>query len=1125
MCIRDRVKVVAQPTYGDASQRALLHELTDRYQRVLKESVARHGGRAIRSTGDGLAAVFEHSVAAAVSAAVDLQRSIDRLARSEPLLGLEVRVGLAAGEALALDDGWSGTPIVEAARLEGAARPGTILASDVVRLLLGNRGGFALRPVDPLVLKGFPEPVAACEVEWEPDPGLPELPLPPALLVDSGWSLVDRVDELSTLLDAWRGVVGRGRAAVVRISGEAGIGKTRLVAELAARVQAGSFVPAGAVLYGHAGANPDGSPPLASFIDALRWWAAAAPADMLRAAVADRAEALAAVVPFLSSRLPGLVGGGSVVDSAEVTAAVIATIEAAAGVGPHVVVVDTDEGPDHASAAVVETLGACERPLLVLVCARGGEADVALGGLPGSAVAELLDRVLAGAGAPADDLVRRAPAETGGNPRRIIEAGHRLVASGALTLGDDRAREVAVRRAFTGASPYRGLLAFQADDADDFFGRDSEIAGLLGRVANDRLVAVVGSSGTGKSSLVRAGLVPALRRGALPASAEWPVAVFTPGRRPVLELAAAVARAIDRPTGDVLAALEQGVDGLEQVLQGALTDGDRSRLVLVVDQFEEVFTACPDAAERDRFAALLIRAAGIPGGRALVVLVLRADFYGRCAELPGLGAVIDSANVLLGPMGEAAMRSAIEGPAGRADAVLEPGLVDALVTDVAGEPGGLPLLSHALFETWERRNGRTLTLAGYRDAGGARGAIARTAEQLYSERLDPGQRSLARELFLALTELGEGTEDTRRRVARTELVERVGDEASLDGVLEALVDARLITVGDDTVEIAHEAVIREWPRLRRWLEDDREALRSLRHVGVAAAEWEAGGFESDDLYRGPRLAAATEVAGSAALTEVERSFLEASAAAEHARTRARARQNRRLRWALATVAVLLVLALVAGFVAVEQRSTADDRAEDADFARLTSQALDLATTDADLSLLLALEANQLRDDPTSRSALFATLQRNRSFEGYTPTAGLPTDSALVDGRIVAYGTQDATLGFADLETGLPVHPVIELGPSPRDPVTVLLADDASRDATDPVVAVRADTGQVFLADPEGGTLLGDPIETGQAVFAVAASRRLGLVAVGREDATVELFDLDDGSVVAELPAPVDPTRV
>lgn len=1102
-------------------------ELSRRYQRTLRECVDRHGGRLMRSTGDGLAAVFEHSVAAAVSTAVDLQRSVDRLARAEPLVALEVRVGLSAGEATVLDGEWSGTPIVEAARLEAAARPGTILATDVVRLLLGRRGGFEFSPVDPVALKGFPEPIAACEVRWEREPGLAALALPPTLTAALGWPLTGRDAELSTLLDAWRRVVATGRGAVVRIGGEPGIGKTRLVAEVAVRVQAGSAVPAGAVLYGVAAADGDGAVPLGPLVDALRWWVAAAPSEVLRRAVDDRAEVLASLVPSLSARLPELVSGDRAVDLDAVTAAVVGTLAAAAVDGPHLVVVDADNGLDPACSAALDALGRSDRPVLVVVCASQGDPDVRLAGVTESAAAQLLDLVVGGAGLalPEGDLVSRAVAETGGNPGRLLEAVQRLVASGALAGGDVRVREVAVRRALTGASPYLGLLTFQADDADDFFGRGDEVAALLTRVANSRLVAVVGSSGTGKSSLVRAGLVPALRRGALPGSAAWPVAVFTPGRRPLLELAAAVAQAVGRPAVDVLAALEQDPSGLDGVLRDALADPVSRRLLLIVDQFEEVFTACRDTTERERFAAALVHAAGAPGSRAVVVPVVRADFYGRCAELPGLGAIIDSATLLLGPMSERSMREAIEGPATRAHARLEPGLVDALVADVAGEPGGLPLLSHALFETWERRDGRTLTMAGYRDAGGARGAIARTAEQLYTDRLGPAQQRMARSLFLALTELGEGSEDTRRRVARHELAERFGDAETLDGVVEALVAARLLTVGDDIVEVAHEAVIREWPRLRSWLEDDRDALRALRNLGHAAAEWEAGGFVPDDLYRGPRLASATEAAEGAALTEVEHRFLVASSEAEERRARARARQNRRLRRALATVGLLLVVSVVAGLVAVEQRSRANERTADADFARLTSQALDLATTDADLAVLLALEANRLRDDPTSRSALFSTLQRNRGFEGFTPTHGVPTDSALTDERVIAYGTRDATLGFADLETGAATHPSIDLGPAPREPVTVLVADDPTHTVTDPVVAARADTGQVFLVDPVTGTLVGSPIETGQAVFALAASSRLGLLAVGGEDSSVALYDLDTRERVVELPPPSDPTEV
>ena len=1140
-------------------------ELTRRYQGIMREAVERHGGEVLRTMGDGLTVVFEHSVAAALSTAIDMHRAIDRMGRTDPLLRLQIRVGLSVGEASKLEGDWSGTPIFEAARLESKARPGTILVNDVMRVLIGNRGGFEFTPVGALELKGFPEPLPAAEVAWEPDPGRPEIPLASALEIGLDWELVGRAAELARLTEAWAAAAA-GRPSIVAVTGDGGVGKTRLVAELAVAVQRGGggeaggsddaggggvgggeaggddVVPGGTVLYGRAGADP--GPPLGAFAEALRWWAASVPPDVLRSAVGDDAPILVGVVPSLAARLPELLGGGVAADAAELADALARVMDRATeATGAWLVIVDAAHSADEATFDLMTRITQGDLAVLVVAVGRepgrfSGATQIELSGLDVEATGALLAEVTAHAGVDdaTEDVVARIHTETAGNPRLIIEAGERLVTSGAMGLAEGAGRDEVVRRAITGVSPYKGLLAYQADDAEDFFGRDTDIAALLARVAASRLLAVVGASGSGKSSLVRAGLLPSLRRGALAGSAEWPQVLLNAGARPLLELAAGVAAALNQPAGEVMSALEAGGGGLDEVLRradaGRGTGPAPARVVIVIDQFEEIFTACQDAAERERFAETLLHAATVPDGRALVIAVMRSDFFGHCAELPGLAAALESSTVLLGPMDEGALRAVIEGPARRADLTLEPGLADAMIHDVAGEPGGLPLLSHALYETWERREHRALTLAAYRDAGGARGAIARTAENVYATVLDADQQAIARSLFLDLTELGEGTEDTRRRARRADLDERAGGADRLDPVLDVLVGSRLVTVGDDTVEVAHEALIREWPRLRDWLDEDRETLRALRHLSMAAGEWDHGGRDPADLYRGPRLVAALDASATAALTDRDQQFLAASRDVEEAAARRQRVQNRRLRRALVGVAILLVLALITGVVALQQRSeandqraTADARTADADFERLVTQAVDLADSNPSLAFLLAREANDQRDNPQSRSALLSTLQRNADFLGYSPTEGIPTGSTLVDDHTLAYGTRDGTLGFVDLDTGEAAGDPLALGDAPDDQITVYVAEDPSRSPDDPVVAARADTGQVFVVDPATHELVGDPIDSDQAVLAFAASTRLGLIAAGREDGTTALFDLPDGGSAGEIPTQEDPTVV
>src|SRR5207253_4516239 len=314
----------------------------------------------------------------------------------------------------------------------------------------------------------------------------------------------------------------------------------------------------------------------------------------------------------------------------------------------------------------------------------------------------------------------------------------------------------------------------------------------------------------------------------------------------------------------------------------------------VVDQFEEVFTLCRNEEERATFIETLLDRAE-KGSR--VIVALRADFYGHCATYPRLAGALEQRQALVGPMSEEELRRAIERPGEHAGLVLEPGVVEAVLRDVAGQPGALPLLSHSLLETWKRRSGRMLTVIGYLQSGGVHGAIAKTAETVYRDTLSPDQQRLARNVFLRLTELGEGIEDTRRRVSIAELIPRPEQEADVREVLRTLADARLVTIGEGTVEVAHEALIRHWPTLREWLDEDREGRLLHRRLTESAQEWEALGRDPGAVFRGTRLATTGDWATvhDPELNQLEREFLTASRqASEHEAERQR-RANRRLR--------------------------------------------------------------------------------------------------------------------------------------------------------------------------------------------------------------------------------------
>ncbi|WP_446034907.1 nSTAND1 domain-containing NTPase [Streptomyces olivaceus] len=382
-----------------------------------------------------------------------------------------------------------------------------------------------------------------------------------------------------------------------------------------------------------------------------------------------------------------------------------------------------------------------------------------------------------------------------------------------------------------GRPPYRGLTRYEPDDAALFFGRDALVDRLAGLTRAHRFTAVFGPSGSGKSSLLRAGLIPRLRTpdtGPGAPAAPAAVRVLTPGATPLRTHAGRL-------------------DPVPDAAPGADT-------WLIVDQFEELYTLCTDPAERDAFVDRLLTAAA-PGSALRVVVAVRADFLGRCAEHPALTAALQDATLLAGPMSREELRQAVVRPAAAEGLVVERALTARLLDEVEDAPGGLPLMSHALLETWRHRTGRSLTESAYETAGGLRGAVVRTAEEVYGELTAP-QAELARLVLLRLVAPGDGTPDTRRPAEHAEL--DLGDPDGTRAVLDRLVGARLLTLDDGTVELAHEALITAWPRLRGWIDAERDRLRVHRALSGAARTWLDLGRENAALYAGSRLAAARD---------------------------------------------------------------------------------------------------------------------------------------------------------------------------------------------------------------------------------------------------------------------------
>jgi DNA-binding SARP family transcriptional activator/ABC-type glycerol-3-phosphate transport system substrate-binding protein len=542
-------------------------------------------------------------------------------------------------------------------------------------------------------------------------------------------------------------------------------------------------------------------------------------------------------------------------------------------------------------------------------------------------------------------------------------------------------------------NPYKGLRAFLEADATDFFGREAVTARLLGSLGEEdaaaRFLAVVGPSGSGKSSVVRAGLVPALRRGAIPGSERWYVIEVVPGSRPFREIESALLGVAVDPPPSLIDELERDELGLVRAVDRVLPDAE-AELLIVLDQLEEVFTLADDV-ERSRFLVSVRAAALEPGSRIRLVATLRADFYDAPLSVPGFGDLLAARTEAITPMSPAELERAIVAPADAAGLVVEPRLLAEVITDVADRPGALPLLQYALTELAEHADGRTLTLDAYRRIGRVSGALARRAEQLF-EPMNRAGRDACRQLFLRLVTLGEGTEDTRRRVRRSELA-TLADPQAMDAVIETFGRHRLLSFDRDpdtrgpTVEIAHEALLREWARLRGWIDEAREDLRQRGLISAAAGEWIQADRSEGFLLSGIRLGQAEQATkgNSIRLTDDERGFLDASivhrdaeAAAERMRHSRELTLERRARTRLrGLVSVLTVGFLVAASltaVAINRSREAQRRGDEATVIGLTGAAVSSLRTQPGVSLNLALQAVSLSsrlDEPVPAETLAA----------------------------------------------------------------------------------------------------------------------------------------------------------
>jgi WD40 repeat protein len=471
--------------------------------------------------------------------------------------------------------------------------------------------------------------------------------------------------------------------------------------------------------------------------------------------------------------------------------------------------------------------------------------------------------------------------------------------------------------AVTRTCPYKGLAAYEPEDAGFFFGRESLIDDLVRRLQLHRVLVVGGSSGSGKSSLIRAGLVPALAAGALPGSEHWRIALFTPGPDPLAELFFQVTQAVPSRNPPISLEALRARPSLARNL--GTTRGPRHPLLLCVDQLEELFTLA--TVERSQqFVAAIAAMTDPADSKVRVIFAVRADFYGACAQLPWFAERFSNNQVLVGPMTIPELRRAISEPARRAGLYLERAVVDAVIDEAGSETGSLPLIAHALMETWLRRQGNTLSFEAFQAAGGVAGAISQTAEAICEREFDAVQREATKRLFLRLVNPGDGTPDTRRMMAPVE-IEHDANAKVMQRVVDRLTEARLLTVDDLSVQIAHEALLRSWPRLRGWIEERRDDLRTRQRIERAATEWHGEGDNPDLLYRGAHLLSALEWAAQNhdELSLLGQSFLSASAEAraryENTVTEKQRRLRRLRRAAVVALSFLAIGTSVASVIA------------------------------------------------------------------------------------------------------------------------------------------------------------------------------------------------------------------
>lgn len=1087
---------------------------------ILRTAIDQAGGTVVKPLADGFIAAFSDP-ALAVRAAVGAQHAV--LNRDWTPLSLNVRMAVDSGEVERRGGDLFGPAMNRGARLVSAAHGGQILLSVDAQRELGRDPGTQVKSLGELRFKGLGTAQAVFQLVVQ---GLPaEFPPP------STFSASVELDR--QFGDAVRGyelreLVGRGAFANVYRAYQSQVGR-----EVAIKIFRPEFAGHPAfVRRFESDARFAASLAHPHIVPLYDYWRDADGAYLVSPFMAggDLADQARADVPL--DRALSIVGQvGSALSYAHRQGILHRNVK------PANVLLDGDGN------AYLGDFGAAGRAVEVAVgaptAASAYRAAEDLDGATGDArsdifsLAAVIGWILTATTPDALELSRLDP--------RLRAA----IDQGLATNPEDRPGSVdeflELLAAATGAAPparasrafrnpYKGLSAFQEPDGPDFFGRADEVRRALAMIAEHRLSAVVGPSGSGKSSLVLAGVQPSIRGGPNQGSENWVSVHATPGPHPFDELAVALAALSTDAPGDLASDLTASdARGLLRVAERIGRELD-TELLLIVDQFEELFTLVASDETRDRFVLSLTEAAANPASRIRIVLTLRADFFHEALSLPILGPIVSGAHLALAPLDPDATHEAIVEPAARAGLELEPGLADRIITDLAGQPGSLPLLQFTLDRLAAASTDGRLSHAGYELLGGVRGAIAERAEAAYRSLTDP-QRDVARHVFTRLVTVSDDANDLRRRVRVSEFRSLGLPEVDVTAVLDTFGRERLLTFDVDpttrtaTVEVAHEALLREWGRLRGWIESAWEDVKLHRRLASAVADWENAGRDASFLLRGSRLDQFEGWARTSgmALTEAERGYLAESRAAQRAeQAEEEARQAReaalehrslvRLRALLAVFVIAAILASGLAFAALEQEQRARQQTLLASARELAAAAVANLELDPELSMLLALEAVEVTAAnggavlPETEEALHRALLASRIVDTLSDV-----------GTAVDWGTTGLLAFAGGWETGaVELRDAVSRETTGRWQAHESAINDIEFSTDGSLLATAADDGSVRLWKTSGGGLVRALEGPAGRVWGISFSADDRLLAAQWWDGTasvVLVWDVGKGEVV------------